>query len=406
MASLFADEHREVISVGELTRQVRASLQSGFRELWVAGEVSDLSRPRSGHIYFTLKDDDARLSAVIWRTVAESLPFALADGMQIQCFGGLDVFPPQGRYQLIVRRVEAKGEGALQAALRKLRTKLASEGLFDAARKRPLPRFPQRIAVVTSPSGAALRDFLEVARRRWLGPEIFIFPTRVQGEGATAEIIAAIQLANRSQPRPDVLVVTRGGGSIEDLWSFNDESVVRSIFASEVPVVSAIGHEVDVTLADLVADCRALTPSEAAERVIPSADELQGRLRQLHARLAVMIAGHLRHLRARWQGLSSRAVFTRPWDLIRERAERLDQLEARLERAWDNCTRQCRERADLLKARLAGLDPLAILARGYSVTQLAKSGETIKNANQVASGDRLSIRLAEGRISSIVEEPL
>ena len=269
---------QQILTVTEVTEQIKELLETSFPNVWIEGEISNFSRPRSGHCYLTLKDDEAQLPAVIWRSTASRLRFDLHDGLEVVCLGHLDVYPPRGRYQLIVREIEPKGIGALELAFRQLRDKLAKEGLFEPGYKKPLPAFSRRIAVVTSATGAAIRDFLEVLRRRWRGADVWIVPVRVQGEGAAEEIAAALEDVNRLADRPDCIVVTRGGGSLEDLWAFNEEVVVRAIFASKIPVVSAIGHEIDVTLSDLVADVRALTPSEAAELVAPAADELAARL--------------------------------------------------------------------------------------------------------------------------------
>ncbi len=252
-----AESPEKPLSVFQLTSLIKGILEQAFPSVWVVGELSDVARPQSGHVYLTLKDDRAQIRAVIWRNAASRLRFNLEDGLEVICRGDLDVYPPRGSYQLVIRELEPRGEGALQQALRKLQQKLAAEGLFDPAHKKPLPRFPRRIAVVTSPTGAAVRDFVEVLRRRWQGVHVLIVPTRVQGEGAATDIAAAIQTVNRLSPSVDVMVVGRGGGSMEDLWCFNEEAVVRAIFASQVPVVSAVGHEIDVTLSDLVADVRA-----------------------------------------------------------------------------------------------------------------------------------------------------
>ena len=258
------------LTVSQLNEQIKDTLQDQFSHIRVVGEVSDVKRPPSGHIYLTLKDRDARIRAVIWRGTAQRFNFEFPDGQEVLCRGDIDVYPPRGDYQLIIRQMEPVGAGALQLQLRRLQQQLSSEGLFDAERKSRLPPFPRRIAFVTSPSGAAIRDFLEVAQRRWKGIHVLVIPSRVQGQGAAQELVAGISLAQQLSPRPDVLVVGRGGGSQEDLWCFNDELVVRAIAACQIPVVSAVGHEIDVTLSDLVADLRALTPTAAAEIVASS----------------------------------------------------------------------------------------------------------------------------------------
>src|SRR4029077_1511347 len=293
----------QTLTVSQLTARIKNSLEGAFPSVWVAGEVSNFSRPQSGHSYFTLKDDQAQIRAVMWRSATGRLKFDLADGLDVICHGHIDVYAPRGSYQLVVDELQPKGVGALELALRKLREKLSAEGLFDVARKRKLPAFPRRVAFVTSPTGAAIHDFLQVLRRRWRGVDVLVIPARVQGEGAANEIVAGIRLANRVSPRPDVLVVGRGGGSLEDLWSFNEEPVVRAIAASKIPTVSAVGHEIDVTLADLVADVRALTPSEAAERIVPAAEEIGARVRAYHQRLRHAAHRRVMLLRARLDGL-------------------------------------------------------------------------------------------------------
>ncbi len=296
------------LTVSQLTAQIKNALEGEFPSVWVVGEISNYSRPQSGHSYFTLKDDQAQIRAVMWRSTASRLKFDLADGLDVVCHGHVDVYAPRGSYQLVVDELQPKGVGALELALRKLREKLAAEGLFDPARKRKLPAFPRRIAFVTSPTGAAVHDFLQVLRRRWRGVDVLIIPARVQGDGAAQEIVAGIRLANRLSPRPDVLVVGRGGGSLEDLWSFNEEPVVRAIAASKIPTVSAVGHEIDVTLSDLVADVRALTPSEAAERIVPAAEEISVRMNAFQQRLRHAVHRRVMWLRARLDGLATPAA--------------------------------------------------------------------------------------------------
>jgi exodeoxyribonuclease VII large subunit len=300
-----------------------------------------------------------------------------------------------------VRQVEPQGLGALQLALKQLQQKLAAEGLFEPGRKRPLPSFPRRIGFVTSPTGAAIRDFLQVAARRFHGVQVFVIPAKVQGEGAAAEIVRGIELANRLAPPLDVLVVGRGGGSLEDLWSFNEERVVRAIAASQIPVVSAVGHEIDVTLSDLVADVRALTPSEAAERVIPSAGELRSRLLSLQRRLTQNLRRRTLLSRQRLGAVSERRVLRRPFDLIHDRQRRLDELSQRLLCAIQDAVARRRERLRSCAAHLDALSPLAVLGRGYSLTQNA-GGNVVREPGQVAVGDTLITRLAQGQVTSSV----
>jgi exodeoxyribonuclease VII large subunit len=394
----------EPLTVSQLTLQIKESLETSFPAVWVSGELSDVARPQSGHIYLTLKDAYAQIRGVIWRTVASGLKFDVRDGQKVVCHGALDVYPPRGAYQLVIRRIEPLGLGALQLALRQLHRRLAAEGLFDPAGKRPLPRFPRRVAFVTSPSGAAIHDFLEVARRRWHGVQVLVIPAKVQGAGAAADLVRGIATANRLVPAPDVLVVGRGGGSMEDLWCFNEEPVVRAIHASRIPVVSAVGHEIDVTLADLVADVRALTPSEAAERVVPSADELQAGLDSLRRRLAVGLRSRLTTARGRLESLAQHRVFRRPFDRVQELSRYLDDCETRSTRAIRQRLRRGREQLVSLASRLESLSPLAVLQRGYSVTQRASDGQLVREATMLGVGDQIVSRFAQGQATSRIEQ--
>jgi exodeoxyribonuclease VII large subunit len=429
------------LSVWELTAQIKDLLEAAFPNVWVAGEVSNFARPQSGHCYLTLKDDRAQLRAVMWRGVAGRLRFDLHDGLEVVCRGRLDLYAARGTYQLVIEDIVPKGMGALELALRQLREKLAREGLFDPARKRPLPSFVRRIAVVTSPTGAAIRDFLQVLARRWRGADVLVVPVRVQGEGAAAEIAAAIKTINRlndrSQDRPvvqpssavtgslsqpgarvpnlegatsgrgfmpiDCLVVTRGGGSMEDLWAFNEEAVVRAIAASRIPVVSAVGHEIDVTLSDLVADVRALTPSEAAELVAPAAEELIADLRQVQRRLAAGLRSRAAASRSRLDALARHVVFRRPLQRVFDLGRRLDELGARSLRAVRGRVRSARQQTETAGGRLESLSPLAVLARGYSLTQRTADGRLIRAADELSPGQQITSRFARGQALSRVE---
>ena len=275
---------REILTVTELTRQVQDILEATFDQLWVEGEISNLRRPASGHLYFTLKDEDSQIRAVLFRPVARALKFDLEDGMHIVCRARMNVYKPRGEYQLILDYAEPRGVGALQIAFEQLKAKLQAEGLFDAVHKKPIPYLPSRIGVVTSPSGAVIRDILNITKRRFPSVGILIAPVRVQGAEAPAEIVEALHHLNE-MPGIDVIIVARGGGSLEDLMAFNSEGVARAIFASRIPVISAVGHEIDFTIADFVADLRAPTPSAAAELVVPMRGELTQQIRALTARL-------------------------------------------------------------------------------------------------------------------------
>jgi exodeoxyribonuclease VII large subunit len=364
MTTKNATAAQQTLTVAQLTAQIKNALEGEFPSVWVAGEISNYSRPQSGHSYFTLKDDQAQIRAVMWRGTASRLKFDLADGLDVICHGHVDVYAPRGSYQLVIDELQPKGMGALELALRKLRDKLAAEGLFDPARKRRLPVFPRKLAFVTSPTGAAVQDFLEVLRRRWRGADVLVIPARVQGDGAAAEIVAGIRLANRLSPPPDVLVVGRGGGSLEDLWAFNEEPVVRAIAASRIPTVSAVGHEIDVTLADLAADVRALTPSEAAERVVPAAEEISARIRGYHGRLRHAAHRRVMWLRARWEGFAAQRPFRRPFELVHDRSRRLDELQLHGNAAMRRLVRDRENQLAMLAGKIASLSPLEVLARG------------------------------------------
>jgi exodeoxyribonuclease VII large subunit len=393
----------ETLTVSQLTAQIKDLLEGGFPSVWVAGEVSNFARPQSGHCYFTLKDDQAQIRAVMWRGTAARTKFELADGLEVICRGHVDVYAPRGSYQLVVDELQPKGVGALELALRKLREKLAAEGLFDPARKRRLPAFPRRVAFVTSPTGAAVRDFLEVLRRRWRGVDVLIIPARVQGEGAAAEIVAGIRAANRLVPPPDVLVVGRGGGSLEDLWAFNEEAVVRAIAASKIPTVSAVGHEIDVTLADLAADVRALTPSEAAERTVPAADELIARLVGYRDRLRSGASRRLTLAQSRLDALATQRPFRRPFDLVHDRSRRLDELSLRAAGAIRTLLHQRQREFARLAGGLQSLSPLAVLERGYTITEDARTGRVVRAIDQLRVGQSIVTRLNKGSATSTVD---
>ncbi|MBN2578080.1 MAG: exodeoxyribonuclease VII large subunit [Pirellulales bacterium] len=392
------------LTVAELTGQIKDLVEAGFPAVWVAGEVSNFARPQSGHCYLTLKDEQAQLRAVIWRNVAAHVRFELHDGLEVICRGRVEVYAPRGTYQLIIEAIEPRGLGALELALRQLREKLAREGLFDPARKRPLPEFVRQIAVVTSPTGAAIRDFLQVLRRRWRGADVLILPVRVQGDGAAEEIAAAIGVTNRLARPIDVLIVTRGGGSLEDLWAFNEEAVVRAIAASRIPVVSAVGHEIDVTLSDLAADVRALTPSEAAELVAPAAEEFFNVLDQIKKRLTVALRTQAQAARVRLDGVARHTIFRRPFQQVFERARLLDDFSGRLHRVMKTHLQTARQRATAMAARLESLSPLAVLGRGYSLTQRLADGRIVRSAVELSVGEQIATRFAAGRAVSRVEE--
>ena len=399
-----SEEHdRPVLSVSELTALIKSTLEIEFSSVWVEGELSDVSRPRSGHVYLTLKDGESQIRGVIWRSTASRLRFDVQDGMQVICCGNVDVYPPRGSYQLIIRQMEPQGLGALQLAFRQLQQRLAAEGLFAPERKRPLPRFPGQIVLVTSPTGAAVRDFVEVLRGRWQGAQVTLIPVRVQGEGAATEIANAIGQANRMQPPPDVLVVGRGGGSLEDLWCFNEEVVVRAIHASEVPVVSAVGHEIDVTLSDLVADARALTPTDAGQMLVPSREELDALLSNFRRRLANGLRSRAQASRSRFEAATNSPAIRRPFDRVHQLARSLDELELRISRAARNQQATAGRQLASLASRLESLSPIAVLGRGYSLTMRLSDGALIRSSATLAVGEEIQTRFAAGTAVSRVE---
>jgi exodeoxyribonuclease VII large subunit len=401
----FRADSLPVLTVSQFTDVLKELLEQAFPIVWVAGEISNFSRHSpSGHCYLTLKDEHSQLRGVIWKTTAQRLRTELHDGMEVVIRGHLDVYGPRGEYKLIVDELHLKGLGALEIRFRQLREKLAAEGLFAVERKRPLPTFPKRIALVTSPTGAAVKDFLEVVRRRWKGIHVLVVPARVQGPGSAEEIAAAIAIVNRLAVPIDVLVVGRGGGSLEDLWSFNEEVVVRAIHASRIPVVSAVGHEIDVTLADLVADRRALTPSEAAEIVVPSGDDIRASLRDRQSRLLAALRRRSSEVRQRLKWIESRRPFRRPFDQIHVHAQQLEQLQSRAGRAVGVSIDRFKHRAAVLAGRLESLSPLGVLARGYSLTVHGSDGRPITDASQLSVGETVHTRFARGASVSRVEE--
>ena len=391
-----------VQTVSELTGEIKDLIEGNLPEVWVCGEVSSCLRANSGHIYFTLKDAGAQVSAVVWRNTASRFRFELHDGLQVVVNGSVEVYAPRGSYQVIVRQLIPQGVGALELAFRQMHAKLEAEGLFNAARKRPIPRFPKRIALVTSPTGAAVRDMIQVITRRWPAADIIIVPVKVQGEGAAQEIATALRNVHRL-PDVDVVICGRGGGSLEDLWAFNEEAVARALAACRLPVISAVGHEIDVTIADLVADVRALTPSEAGERVVPDHAEVTRALDNLRQRLVSGLKNRAAKARLQLDGLASRRVIARPFQRVHDEFTRLDELDVRLRRAARQRAIVAKQQLDLTAATLDALSPLKVLGRGYSITRCAETGGLVTASDQLAIGDRITTILAAGQLTSRVE---
>ena len=437
---------RAVLTVSQLTEQLRGLVEERFPAVWVEGEISNFRLYGSGHAYFTLKDDGAQLRTVLFRNRMRRIRFEPGDGQHVLAFGSLEVYATRGEYQFVVELLEPRGLGALQLAFEQLKARLGAEGLFAESRKRPLPRFPRRIGIVTSPSGAAVRDMLRVIGRRFAGLSIVIAPARVQGEGAAREIAAGIADLN-ALGDVDVLIVGRGGGSLEDLWAFNEEVVARAIAGSKIPVIAAVGHEVDVTIADFVADVRAPTPSAAAELVVREKQALIDGLLDLRGRLEGAMRRRLEHARREATSLTGRRVLTDPARPLRDLERRVDDAVRRLRHAATATLRRASHRVDVTGAglrgqspfaRLAGdrhrlervdarlggeitralvrwqhrlaavtgrldsLSPLAVLGRGYSLTR-TPAGDVVRDAARVAPGDAVDVLLARGRLECRVE---
>jgi exodeoxyribonuclease VII large subunit len=389
---------RRPLRVSELVVGLRELLDDEVGRVLVVGEISNLRRAPSGHCYFTLKDDHAQLRAALFRSAAVRLPFDPEDGLEVIAEAELTVYAPRGDLQLVVRQMEPRGQGALQLAFAQLRARLEAEGLFDAAKKRPLPACPRRVGIVTSPSGAALRDVIEVSGRRMPGVPLLLAAARVQGDGAEHELAAALA-ALGAVPDVDVILIVRGGGSLEDLRAFNTERVARAIRAARVPVVAGVGHEIDVSIADLAADARAPTPSAAAELVLPDQRAWRERGRLLLRRLARAATGGVALAGRRLDRLAGRLRAHAPAARLAARRARLATLSRALEREGAHAVALRRERLAALAARLDALSPLAVLGRGYALAR-RPSGEVLRRAADVAPGDPFTLRLAEGELDA------
>jgi len=393
-------------TVSEITAYVKRLIEHDelLSEVSVRGEISNFTRHRSGHLYFSLKDEDSQLSAVCFRGSASRLGFDPDAGQRVVAHGSISVYEARGQYQLMVRAMQPDGEGALALALAKLRAKLEAEGLFDPARKRQLPRFPGRIAVVTSPTGAAVRDLVSVISRRYPPAEILVVPALVQGEGAPDSIVASLNMA-AAIGDVDVIIAGRGGGSLEDLWSFNDERVVRAIFASPVPVISAVGHESDFTLADDVADLRAPTPSAAGELVVPDIGELTAALDGYGARARSALAASADRLGHQVQALVERPVLVRPAAMVEPLWQRADEAGERVQRLAETTLERAQARLVTATATMRALDPARVLERGYAIARLATGGhEVVRSVGQATPDQALRITVADGEFGARVAE--
>ncbi len=391
---------RDIYSVARLNGEARMLLEQGLPALWVEGELSNFAAPSSGHWYFTLKDRDAQIRCAMFRTRNSGVRFRPKDGQHVVLRGRVSLYEPRGDYQLIAEQMEDAGEGALQREFEKLKAKLAAEGLFDAALKRALPAMPKRIAVVTSPTGAAVRDVLHILARRFPPAEVLVFPTPVQGASATASIVAALEAAS-SRGDCDVIILARGGGSIEDLWCFNDERVARAIRRSAVPVVSGVGHEIDFTIADFAADVRAPTPSGAAELVVPDRRTLLAALVTARTRMQRCMAHHLARAIDRHAALAQRLQRAHPGARLLQQTQRLDELDLRLRRAWETAFTRSRQRLLLAQRGLDAISPLATLDRGFAIVTTT-DGAVVQDAAGLAPGTKIEARVARGVVQAEV----
>ena len=386
---------RQIFSVSQLTQEIKNILENNFYYVWVEGEISNTRSPISGHIYFTLKDEGAQVKAVIFRGQTRGMKFKLTDGLHVICRGMVSVYKERGEYQLILDRIEPKGVGAQQLALQQLKEKLAKEGFFDAARKKPIPMFPKKVGIITSPTGAAIRDILKVFERRFLDIGVLIYPVRVQGMESAQEISKGIEELNHLGGL-DIIIIARGGGSQEDLWAFNEEVVARAIYNSKAPVVSAVGHEIDYTIADMVADLRAPTPSAAAEMVIRSKEEFKERLSAINFQLISAIKNMTSDKRIILHRLERGLID--PSRRLKEIRLRLGDITDRLGIAMTHFTEIIKKDYNNLVDRLNILSPLNILGRGYSITRKLPSMAILHDSKDVEAGDDVNVILGKGEI--------
>lgn len=399
-----APDPASVLTVSALAGQVKDLLEGEYGNVWVSGEISNLTRASSGHWYLTLKDANAQVKCTFFRAFNLRLRFDPRNGLEVFARGQVSLFPARGDCQFNIQEMQPKGIGAAELALRQLKERLLTKGYFDPKRKRPLPRFPKRVALVASATGAAVRDMLELLAQRWPLTDVIVRPSRVQGDGAAADVAASIRLLNslhQSQELPlDAIVIGRGGGSAEDLWAFNEEVVADAIYQSAVPVVSAVGHEVDVTVADLVADKRAETPSAAIMLLVPDRKEQIADLRELKSRFQNALADRFTYLRQRLDQIATRPALRKPLDRVRQEEQRVDEFAARMQRAMKVRLQRAAERVAATAEQLESLSPLGTLKRGYSLT--LSDGQVVRDAAAVAVGDTIETRLAAGTITSRV----
>jgi exodeoxyribonuclease VII large subunit len=395
------NDPQNILSVSELTRKIKGTLEMGFPEVLVSGEISNFKRHTSGHLYFTLKDEAAQIQAVMWRGRAMSLFFTPQDGMKVVARGSITVYEVRGVYQIDVVQIQPMGVGELQLAFERLKKKLMAEGLFEPEHKKPLPKYPERIGIVSSPTGAAIHDMLTIVGRRYPPVEVLLYPVAVQGEGAAEEIAEALRDLNR-YGELDVIIVGRGGGSLEDLWAFNEEVVARAIYDSKIPVVSAVGHEVDFTISDFVADLRAPTPSAAAELVVPDKSGILEVLRNSCYTMNQTIAERISALKEKVVSLIKSYHFNKPLQLHREYSQRIDELERLLVSTFAHRFTLLQSHTAQLQKRLQSLNPDQVLKRGY--TMVYRGGKIVESAQRLHAEDEVSIRFRDGAADSTVKK--
>lgn len=407
MAADHSSSDRTILRVSELVHGLTRVVEEAYDDVWVEGELSNFTRAASGHCYFTLKDGEAQIRCVMWRHLTKHVYFEPEDGLHVRLHGNASIYARRGDLQLMVRSMQRAGKGALQEAFEQLKRKLDAEGLFDADRKQPLPSFPERLGIVTSGQGAALHDIVSILERRFPRVHAVLCPVPVQGMDApraVADAIARFNALPDDHPhRPEALIVGRGGGSTEDLWAFNEEVVARAIATSTLPVISAVGHESDVTIADLVADKRAATPSMAAEIAVPDRRDIAARVRTLHDRLYESVAGTVQTLRQRVEHLVASRAFHAPVHMHVQHRQRLDNLMGRLQREGRRLTDPHRARLDRLRSRLTALDPAAPMRRGYAFIE--RNGTPIRRAHTLRPGDDVTLRFLDGARPARITEP-
>ena len=395
---------RTIFSVSQITRTISRTIeqQPELQNVWVKGQISNLSTPASGHIYFTLKDANSTIRSIVFKSSASRLKYLPSDGEEVLVQGNIKIYAASSNYQIVISKIEPLGIGALQRAFEELKQRLADEGLFDSQHKQPLPEFPEKIGVITSETGAAIQDIQKVLRNRFPLAELLLYPTLVQGDYASAQIANAIRVMN-GRTDIDVLIVGRGGGSIEDLWAFNEEKVARAIFASKIPVVSAVGHETDFTISDMVADHRSPTPSAAVEHVVPDQQELLLQLKTVEERIRTLILRRFSTQHNEIDMLNEELSPSKRIDSIHQFSQTIDELEMSYYREINERFESKNALLESFAAQLNGLSPLATLKRGYSITRTS-TGEIITSNEQVNVGDRLNVRLSQGRLLCTVDE--